>query len=130
MESTSGGMKVLLPLGTETKYGTHNYVQYDVGGINSKIVISATHGGNLRPESIPSRTINPERKMMDPSTNICINADIYTKEMADMLRSEIRKMTTVEETPHLIMCKCTCILSVDDGTIFNLFGIYPLGHVY
>ena len=88
----------------EIKYGTEKYVEYIVGGPRSKLVISATHGGNLRPGCIPSRNVNPERKSLE-STDIRINADVYTKEMANMLRTEFQGLTTADETPHLIVCK-------------------------
>ena len=90
---------------TGVKYGTDNYVEYIVGGVNSRIVISATHGGNMRPEGMPSRNANPSRMSLGEGAEVRINADVYTMEMAIMLKDEIQKLTSVDQTPHLIICK-------------------------
>jgi len=37
-------------------YGDNNYVQFKVGDSNTQIIITAGHGGSLRPSTIPDRT--------------------------------------------------------------------------
>ena len=88
------------------RYGTDDYVEYVVGGARSKLIISATHGGNLRPKGMPSRSENPEGQTLRESTEISINADVYTKELATLLRTELLKLCDDDEAPHLIICKC------------------------
>jgi len=89
---------------SESRWGSDNYVEYVLGGIHSRLIISATHGGNLRPKCIPSRNVNPVGKTLPGGgVTILINSDIYTKEIATSLRDEIEALCGMEEAPHLII---------------------------
>ncbi|CAH1800052.1 unnamed protein product [Owenia fusiformis] len=39
----------------DSEWGTNDYIEYQVGTTGTKIILTSSHGGHLRPESIPER---------------------------------------------------------------------------
>jgi len=72
--------------------GSHGYVEYHPGDMN--LVITAPHGGSLRPDSIPSRKD-------DGSGDVNLKADGHTDEIAAGLTKHIHEITG--KKPHFVV---------------------------
>jgi len=89
---------------SDIRYGTDKYIQYIPGGIDSKIIISVPHGGNLNPKCIPCRQENFKNNHFDGVNKICTKTDLYTKEISVLLRDELVKISSEDKAPHLVIC--------------------------
>jgi N-formylglutamate amidohydrolase len=76
--------------------GRKGYIEYYAG--NSPLIISAPHGGQYRPEEIPVRDTIPTSC---DANNITLLADMYTRETAMAIRSEVYARTG--RYPHVIV---------------------------
>lgn len=103
---TSIFMDTLLLSNSNIQYGTNQYVQYIPGGRNSKVIISATHGGNVKPKCMPHRMNNFQQNNFNDIDCVLTKSDVYTKEMALLLREELSKLSSSVEDkrPHLVIC--------------------------
>lgn len=92
------------------RYGTNNYVGYQVGTL--PIVISVPHGGYLNPNSIPDRTCN----------NPVYATDAFTIELAEKISNSLFQLTGCY--PHIIYnhlkrSKLDCNRNLSDGACGN-----------
>jgi N-formylglutamate amidohydrolase len=76
--------------------GRNGYIEYYAG--NSPLIISAPHGGQYRPDEIPVRDTIPTSC---DANNITLLADMYTRETAMAIRSEVYARTG--RYPHVIV---------------------------
>ena len=91
-------------------YGSNNYIEYQIGTI--PIIISAPHGGNITPASIPNRTCN----------NPTIVTDGNTLQLSKQIDSSLYNLTGCH--PHVIICnlkrtKLDCNRNLADGACGN-----------
>lgn len=99
---------VYLPLVTSnivSGMGYKNYTELIVGDPESRVIITASHGGYLEPPDIPDRTdgCRPQNECLygsvcvgeDTSTKCKVGTfrDNYTKELALLLRDELSSLT-------------------------------------
>ena len=91
-------------LTSEIKYGTNKYIQYIPGGINTKLIISAPHGGNISPKYIPNRQENLKKNRFEGISTVSTKADVYTKQAAILLRDELLMISSKDKAPHLVIC--------------------------
>lgn len=76
--------------------GRNGYIEYYAG--NSPLILSAPHGGMLRPDEIPIRdTVSTSCD----ATNVTLLADMYTRETAMAVRAEVFARTG--RYPHVIV---------------------------
>lgn len=121
-----------ITLSSNIRYGTNKFIQYIPGGIDSKIVISVPHGGHMNPKTIPCRQKNFERNTYDGVNKVCVKTDLYTKEIALLLREEFLRIAPAEKAPHMVICnlhrnkidlnrniKEACLSEPDSITAFN-----------
>lgn len=96
------------------EYGTNNYTEFIRGDDYTVIIISASHGGNLKPSNIPNRragcynafqnTCDYHHGCGTQDTRKCKVStvqDYYTLNIAKMLRNELKTLTG--SNPHLII---------------------------
>ncbi len=76
-------------------FNTNGYVEYIFG--NMPVIISAPHGGWLKPTDIPDRTD------ANCGTTVTTATDSYTQEMARALDTSLRNLLGCR--PHTIICK-------------------------
>lgn len=69
--------------------GDNSYVEFRVGDTNTNIIITAPHGGTLRPSVIPDRTQGET------------GADLYTADLAIKMADSIKARTGYK--PHIIL---------------------------
>jgi hypothetical protein len=79
------------PAPAEVIYGSNNYTEYIVGDNESRIILSAPHGGYEEPESIRTRTSG------------VTEADRFTQELTRTIADSITARTGVR--PHVIINK-------------------------
>lgn len=97
------------------EYGTDRYVTYYKGDNDTKIILLATHGGELKPDTIPDRDVELQLKreqilkmagqdvcMYVYDVDVCVEEDSNTLELALLVRTEIEKLTNSKS--HLIAC--------------------------
>ncbi len=93
-------------------FGRANYIEYIAG--NLPLIISVPHGGSLTPGEISDRTCGDETV-----------TDLYTIELAESIRKEIKELTGC--SPHIIIChlkrtKLDVNRDVDIATCGNEFS--------
>jgi N-formylglutamate amidohydrolase len=83
------GRAALLEPDAVPAYGTNRYVEYRAGTL--PLIISAPHGGDLAPASVPDRRAG------------LMNADIGTIDLTLRVASELTRLTG--RRPHLVICR-------------------------
>lgn len=83
----------------QTYFGTSDYVEYQAG--NCPIVVTAPHGGSLRPDSIPDRENGTYNGVT--YTNIVTTIDANTQDLARKVAQEIFNRSG--RRPHLIISR-------------------------
>ncbi|KAL5265276.1 hypothetical protein ACHWQZ_G006122 [Mnemiopsis leidyi] len=88
--------------------GYSGYAEYYPGSEDSCIILTAPHGGNIKPDVIPDRCKTccnnsvPGCKFGQSKYSVSLVRDTFTLEMAITLRSELSAM--LGERPHLVIC--------------------------
>lgn len=88
--------------------GYAGYTEYYPGSEDSCVILTAPHGGNIRPEAIPDRRKNccngqvPHCQSPHSKYSVSLLRDTFTLELAATLRTELAM--TLGERPHLVIC--------------------------
>ena len=101
------------PILAASKFCTNKYCEYIPGDPETNLLITAPHGGSLKPRSIPDRVggcrikgkcVYSHNRCKRPDTKRCPVSnipDMYTKDMATRLADEYYKLTKVR--PHVVV---------------------------
>jgi hypothetical protein len=99
----------------QTYFGRSNYIEYIAGDM--PFILSAPHGGAIKPAELPNRTTNA------PYTNSVFTTDANTTNLAN----EVRKAMTNRfgHQPHVIIChldrdKIDCNREIGEGAQGNV----------
>src|SRR4051812_17258661 len=98
----------------ETITGTNSYVEIQIGNFN--ILLSATHGGTLKPSEIPDRT-------SDELDNLA--GDTNTKQMANGISDELKVLFLankgIQVAPYVVINNLHRFVYLDHISIKRLF---------
>ncbi|CAH1782489.1 unnamed protein product [Owenia fusiformis] len=103
-----------LVTGYRTRFGMKQYVEYQIGSVDSKLILTAPHGGSLSPTTMPNRT----HGCFDNETEQCIYrhncgtptrskckvlmaTDTNTRNLAILIADQIEAKTG--KRPHVIL---------------------------
>ena len=99
--------------GYTSKWGVNNYIEYQVGEGATKLIITSSHGGTLKPAGIKDRrpagclvsgTCVYNHWCSPIDVNNCDSAtkkDLQTKEIAEAVAEEISVLT--HDRPHVVI---------------------------
>lgn len=95
----------------QTYFGRSNYIEYIAG--NLPVILSAPHGGDLKPAEIPDRTYGT------------LGRDTNTEDLARRVRTALQDRTGL--VPHIIFCrlhreKIDCNRDIVEGAQGNVYA--------